>query len=104
MIETLSSRGASVRMMRLYSGTYLSVSGLARAMPLSISGTNCRGSLTNFFMALPPEGWAPRGSGWGGAVWPLAGERLKHHRDRHGARVKRADAAFAGVAGPSPHG
>ena len=36
-------------MIRLYSGTYLRVSGLARAMPLSISGTNCLGSLTNFF-------------------------------------------------------
>ena len=43
MIETLSSRGASARMIRLYSGTYLSVSGLASAMPLSISGTNCWG-------------------------------------------------------------
>jgi hypothetical protein len=27
---------------------------LARAMPFSISGTNCRGSLTNFFMGYPP--------------------------------------------------
>jgi hypothetical protein len=26
------------------------VSGLAAAMPFSISGTNCLGSLTNFFM------------------------------------------------------
>ena len=32
-IETLSSRGASARMIRLYSGTYFSVSGLASAMP-----------------------------------------------------------------------
>ena len=54
-IETLSSRGASARMIRLYSGTYVSVSGLASAMPSSISGTNCLGSLTNFFMASPPS-------------------------------------------------
>src|ERR1700742_86063 len=49
--DTLSSRGASVRMIRLYSGTYLSVSGLARARPCSISGTKSLGSLTNFFTA-----------------------------------------------------
>ena len=48
-IETLSSLGASARMIRLYSGTYLSVSGLASAMPSSISGTKFLGSLTNFF-------------------------------------------------------
>ena len=54
-IETLSSRGASARMIRLYSGTYVSVSGLARAMPSSISGTNCFGSLTNFFTAASPS-------------------------------------------------
>ena len=33
MIETLLSLGASARMIRLYSGTYLSVSGLASAIP-----------------------------------------------------------------------
>src|ERR1700748_733179 len=49
--DTLSSRGASARMIRLYSGTYLSVSGLARARPWSISGTKSLGSLTNFFTA-----------------------------------------------------
>src|ERR1700722_8848466 len=54
MTETLSSRGASARMIRLYSGMYLSVSGLASAPPLSISGTNCLGSLTNFFTTVPP--------------------------------------------------
>ena len=48
-IDTLFAFGASARMIRLYSGTYLRVSGLARAMPCSISGTNCLGSLTNFF-------------------------------------------------------
>ena len=53
-IDTLSSLGASVRMIRLYSGTYLSLPGLASAMPLSISGTNCCGSLTNFFISPPP--------------------------------------------------
>ena len=47
---TLLLFGASARMIRLYAGTYLMVSGLAAAMPLSISGTNCLGSLTNFFM------------------------------------------------------
>src|SRR6201996_2417990 len=47
--DTLSSRGASVRMIKLYSGTYLSVSGLARAW--SISGTKSLGLLTNFFTA-----------------------------------------------------
>lgn len=38
-METLFSCGASARMIRLYSGTYFSVSGLARASPSSISAT-----------------------------------------------------------------
>src|ERR1017187_1928129 len=99
MTETLSSRGASVRMIRLYSGTYLSVSGLARAMPLSISGTNCRGSLTNFFTPLPPGRL-----GLGRALRPQLGKCLEHHGDGHGARVQRADAALPGIAGPPTHG
>ena len=45
-------------MMRLYSGTYLIVSGLARAMPFSISGTKSLGSLTNFFTAAPFLAWS----------------------------------------------
>ena len=40
-IDTLLSLGASARMIRLYSGTYFNVSGLARASPSSISGTKC---------------------------------------------------------------
>src|ERR1700689_3895959 len=99
MTETLSSGGASVRMMRLYSGTYLSVSGLARAMPFSISGTNCRGSLTNFFMAL-----SRGGSGLTDALGPLVGQRLKHHGDSDGSRVQGADAPLARVASPPAHG
>src|ERR1700684_3335229 len=63
--DTLSSRGASVRMMRLYSGTYLSVSGLARASPCSISGTKSLGSLTNFFTATS-VGYGCAGDGWAG--------------------------------------
>ena len=54
-IETLSSCGASARMIRLYSGTYRSLPGLASSMPFSISGTNCCGSLTNFFTTSPLE-------------------------------------------------
>src|ERR1700685_3405773 len=104
MIETLSSRGASVRMMRLYSGTYFSVSGLASAMPLSISATNCRGSLTNFFMALCLQGLWLQGSRWSGALAPRIGERLEYHGDGHGARVQGADAPLAGVASPPAHG
>ena len=42
-IDTLSSLGASVRMIRLYSGTYLIVSGLARAMPLEHLGDEVLG-------------------------------------------------------------
>src|ERR1700683_1649161 len=101
MIETLSSRGASARMMRLYSGTYRSVSGLARAMAVSISGPNWRGSLTNFFTALASKDCD---SGCGVALAPLVGERLEHdgHRDRAG--VQGADAALPGVAGPAAHG
>src|ERR1700691_4662879 len=63
--DTLSSRGASVRMIRLYSGTYLSVSGLARASPWSISGTKSLGSLTNFFTATS-VGYDCAGYGWAG--------------------------------------
>src|SRR5580658_3523452 len=102
MIETLSSLGASARMMRLYSGTYRRVSGLARAMPLSISGTNWRGSLTNFFTALTSRDSGLSGSGL--ALAPLLGERLEHDGNRDGTRVQGADAALAGVAGPAAHG
>ena len=54
-IDTLFSFGASARMIRLYSGTYFSLPGLASWIPLSISGTNCCGSLTNFFTVSPLE-------------------------------------------------
>ena len=64
MIETLLSCGASARMMRLYSGMYLSVSGLASAMPWSISGTKFLGSLTNFFTTGPPLVVVGHGLGW----------------------------------------
>src|ERR1022692_4146124 len=100
MTETLSSRGASIRMIRLYSGTYFRVSGLASAIPLSISGTNCCGSLTNFFMAILHQG----GSGPGREVRPLVGKCLEDHGDGDCAGVERADAALAGVAGPPAHG
>src|SRR5580704_288342 len=99
MIDTLSSLGASVRMMRLYSGTYLRVSGLASAMPLSISGTNCWGSLTNFFICHYLRFCGPVVS-----VPPLIGKCFEHHCDGDCASVERADAALAGIAGPSPHG
>src|ERR1700685_42867 len=98
--ETLSSRGASVRMIRLYSGTYFRVPGWASAIPLSISGTNCCGSLTNFFMAILHQG----GSGPGREVRPLVGKCLEDHGDGDGSGVERADAALARVAGPPAHG
>ncbi len=60
MIDTLSSRGMSARMIRLYSGTYFSIVGFASAMPFSISGTKACGSFTNFFtIASPQEGTPP---------------------------------------------
>src|SRR5580700_201120 len=99
MTETLSSLGASARMIRLYSGTYLSVSGLASAMPLSISGTNWRGSLTNFFIC-----HSLRILRAGRAALPFVGQRLEHHCDGDRASVERADAPLAGVAGPPAHG
>src|ERR1700685_2418406 len=102
MIDTLSSLGASTRMIRLYSGTYLSVSGLARAMPLSISGTKSRGLLTNFFTVLPPG--ISQESGLSHALRPLIGERFQNHGDGDGPRVQGADAPLAGVTGPPPHG
>src|SRR4029077_12691311 len=96
MIDTLFSDGASARMIRLYSGTYFSVSGFAAAMPCSISATNCFGSLTNFFMRVPPDRCDGSVSG------PLVGQRLEQDGDGHGARVERADAALAGIGGASP--
>src|ERR1022692_113897 len=114
--ETLSSLGASVRMIRLYSGTYLSVSGFASAMPLSISGTNCRGSLTNFFTPLPPGrartepgGTSEQGADWywlglGRTLRPVISECLEHHGDSDGSGIQGADAAFAGIAGPAAQG
>src|ERR1700722_9513403 len=112
MTETLSSRGASARMIRLYSGMYLSVSGLASAMPLSISGTNCLGSLTNFFTTcLRWSRFAVHGSYRGvrcllvgGALRPRVGERLEHDGDGHGTRVEGADRPLAGVGGPAALG
>src|SRR4029079_4939424 len=105
-IETLSSRGASVRMMRLCSGTYLSLPGLASSMPLSISGTNCCGSLTNFFTSAPLLGCDRAGLRSG----PFQLRRLpglahgfQHHRDAHGARVHRVPAALAGVGRAAAH-
>src|SRR3974377_926582 len=70
-------------------------------MPLSISGTNCRGSLTNFFMALTSK---DLDSGFALSVAPRVGERLEHDGDRDGTRVQGADAALAGVGGPAAHG
>src|ERR1700691_681030 len=99
MIETLSSLGASARMMRLYSGTYLSVPELASAMPLSISGTNSLGLLTNFFTSLPPLV-----SHCSAALCPLVGKRLEHDRYRDAARVQRPDAPLAGISGTAALG
>src|ERR1700760_1231964 len=106
--DTLSSRGASARMMRLYSGTYLSVSGVARARPCSSSGTKSCGSLTNFFTATSVGyDWAG-GSGFRRAdrqgVRRQAGDGGKHDGDGYRAGVQGADAALAGVAGPAPLG
>ena len=59
-IDTLSSRGASARMIRLYSGHVAATCpGFASSMPLSISGTNCCGSLTNFFTSHSFALWCP---------------------------------------------
>src|ERR1700761_2613571 len=103
--DTLSSRGASVRMIRLYSGTYLSVSGLARASPWSISGTKSLGSLTNFFTATS-VGYDCAGYGWAGGsgfrradrqrVRRQAGDGGEHDGDGHSAGVQGSDAALAG--------
>ena len=49
-METFVWLGASALMIKLNAGTYLRVRGLASAMPFSISGTNCFGSLTNRFI------------------------------------------------------
>src|SRR4051812_47004011 len=99
MIETLSSRGASARMMRLYSGTYLSLPGLASSTPLSISGTNCCGSLTNFFTTSPL--WCvPRPGPLGPfqlRLLPCLAHGLEHHRDADGARIGRVATALARV-------
>src|SRR4051812_45072370 len=89
-IDTLSSRGASLRMMRLYSGTYFSVSGFASAMPSSISGTYCWGSLTNFFIPRSPSSL------------PLGTDALGEHGQGHGAGVDGSPAALAGVGGAAP--
>src|SRR5262245_25716941 len=98
MIETLFAFGASARMTRLYSGTYLMVSGLASAIPLSISGTKSLGSLTNFFtsalLAVVVGRDAP-------SAGPLPGEVLEHDRDPDRPGVGAADAALAGVGGPA---
>src|ERR1700749_5125970 len=106
MTDTLSSRGASVRMIRLYSGTYLSVSGLARASPCSISGTKSLGSLTNFFTATS-VGYGCAGSRFWSTdrqgIRRQAGHGGEHDGDGHRAGVQGADAALAGVAGPAPH-
>src|SRR5262245_20286731 len=93
MIDTLSWRGASARMMRLWSGTYRRGFGLARARPSSISGTKFLGSLTNFFTGCSVV-----------FAWPVGGDAFGHDGDRHGAGVGGADAAFAGVAGPAAPG
>src|SRR5258705_1834890 len=98
MIDTLSSYGASARMIRLYSGTYFSVSGFATAMPCSISATNCFGSFTNFFIRAPPDRC-------GGSVsCPVVGDSFEEDGDSHRSRVERADAALARVGGPSALG
>src|SRR5512142_2952436 len=89
MTDTLSARGISVRMIRLYSGTYFSVSGLARAIPLSISGTNFFGSLTNFFM--PESPWNRIGC----LCLPGLADVLKYYCNGDCAGVQGADAALA---------
>src|SRR4249919_383725 len=94
-IETLSSLGASVRMIRLYSGTYFNVSGFARAIPLSISGTNSFGSFTNFFMLRSPSLLGGR---------PRVSDLLEHDRDGDRPRVQRPDAALTRIRGASPLG
>src|ERR1700728_543158 len=73
-------------------------------MPLSISGTNCLGSLTNFFTT------CLRWSRFAVLFWlccalcPLVGERLQHDGDRDGTRVEGADGPLAGVGGPAALG
>src|ERR1700722_11022830 len=109
MIETLLSWGASACMIRLYSGMYVSVSGLASAMPWSISGTKFLGSLTNFFTFAASIGCrrsrsrlvVSRGRR---AIRPPLRERLEHDGDGDGAGVQGADAALAGVRGAAALG
>src|SRR5690349_11120145 len=91
-IDTRSSLGASLRLIRLYSGTYSIVSGLASAMPSSISGTNCLGSLTNFF-TLPPSSRRC-------LLVPRLADLLGDDAERRRACVDRTHAALARVGRP----
>src|SRR5436189_355599 len=87
-------------MMRLYSGTYLSLPGLASSTPLSISGTNCWASLTNFFTTSPlwcvPAARARSGP-FQLRLLPGPAHGIEHHRDADGARIDRVATALARV-------
>src|SRR6476620_6235627 len=90
MIDTLFAFGASARMIRLNSGTYLTLPGLASSMPFNISGTNCFGSLTNFFLGRPSRRLD-------GCVGPGGRAPLGHHGAVSRACAVRVAAAFAGI-------
>src|SRR5262249_42879936 len=101
-----SSRGASARMIRLYSGTYRSLPGLASSMPVSISGTNCCGSLTNFFTVVSslvssPPHTLDRSSPLQLTLLPGLADGFEHHGDADRARVHRIAAALPGVGRPT---
>src|SRR3954451_2522552 len=90
-------------MMRLYSGTYRSMLGLASAIPRSISGTNCCGSLTNFLVAvlLTVSDTSVL------LAWVLDARRApgprdggEHDGDAHGPRVNGVPGALARVGRP----
>src|SRR5688572_23934069 len=70
-------------------------------MPLSISGTNCCGSLTNFFTASPLSGSLPRNLGGSRPLQlglaPRLAHRFEQHRDADRACVHLVSAALAGV-------
>src|SRR5262245_44692476 len=90
-------------MIRLYSGTYLRLPGLASSMPLSISGTNCCGSLTNFFTGSPLSVSLPQRRARSRRLHlrlpPGLAHGLEQDRDADRARIDRIAAALAGVRG-----
>src|SRR5262252_1398274 len=81
--------------MMLYFGSYLSLPGFASAMPSSISGTNFAGSLTNFFIVVPPVGVIRSVSLARRLHAELRADVVQHRRDCDDAGIRRVRAAVA---------